>query len=237
MHIKEKRKNRPTNRTIRCCWDLIYRSSANERDTRAIYEIVLSMRIHFDCKILENYFRRSFFLVNGYCSISGFHSDLGVHLWKIPLEREFYSQMYLHSRVTHILTIKLLIRENSSYYLRRKTKKKKWSKTASPVSDCFTFFFSVIFSFISSLPLSFFLSYSMLCLFEHQAWTLLCIDATFSPPPSQRDPSNEDNRNEKTVKKGKKIKVMKQTDEKKEKRKKYDRETEQKRSNGPATQH
>lgn len=204
MHIKEKRKNRPTNRTIRCCWDLIYRSSANERDTRAIYEIVLSMRIHFDCKILENYFRRSFFLVNGYCSISGFHSDLGVHLWKIPLEREFYSQMYLHSRVTHILTIKLLIRENSSYYLRRKTKKKKWSKTASPVSDCFTFFFSVIFSFISSLPLSFFLSYSMLCLFEHQAWTLLCIDATFSPPPSQRDPSNEDNRNEKTVKKGKK---------------------------------
>lgn len=236
MHIKEKRKNRPTNRTIRCCWDLIYRSSANERDTRAIYEIVLSMRIHFDCKILENYFRRSFFLVNGYCSISGFHSDLGVHLWKIPLEREFYSQMYLHSRVTHILTIKLLIRENSSYYLRRKTKKKKWSKTASPVSDCFTFFFSVIFSFISSLPLSFFLSYSMLCLFEHQAWTLLCIDATFSPPPSQRDPSNEDNRNEKTVKKGKKIKV-KQTDEKKEKRKKYDRETEQKRSNGPATQH
>lgn len=213
MHIKEKRKNRPTNRTIRCCWDLIYRSSANERDTRAIYEIVLSMRIHFDCKILENYFRRSFFLVNGYCSISGFHSDLGVHLWKIPLEREFYSQMYLHSRVTHILTIKLLIRENSSYYLRRKTKKKKWSKTASPVSDCFTFFFfffPVIFSFISSLPLSFFLSYSMLCLFEHQAWTLLCIDATFSPPPSQRDPSNEDNRNEKTVKKGKKIKVMKQ---------------------------
>lgn len=213
MHIKKKEKNHPINRTIRCCRDLIYRSSANERDTRAIYEIVLSMRIHFDCKILENYFRRSFFLVNGYCSISGFHSDLGVHLWKIPLEREFYSQMYLHSRVTHILTIKLLIRENSSYYLRRKTKKKKWSKTASPVSDCFTFFFfffPVIFSFISSLPLSFFLSYSMLCLFEHQAWTLLCIDATFSPPPSQRDPSNEDNRNEKTVKKGKKIKVMKQ---------------------------
>lgn len=213
MHIKKKEKNHPINRTIRCCRDLIYRSSANERDTRAIYEIVLSMRIHFDCKILENYFRRSFFLVNGYCSISGFHSDLGVHLWKILLEREFYSQMYLHSRVTHILTIKLLIRENSSYYLRRKTKKKKWSKTASPVSDCFTFFFfffPVIFSFISSLPLSFFLSYSMLCLFEHQAWTLLCIDATFSPPPSQRDPSNEDNRNEKTVKKGKKIKVMKQ---------------------------
>lgn len=213
MHIKKKEKNHPINRTIRCCRDLIYRSSANERDTRAIYEIVLSMRIHFDCKILENYFRRSFFLVNGYCSISGFHSDLGVHLWKIPLEREFYSQMYLHSRVTHILTIKLLIRENSSYYLRRKTKKKKWSKTASPVSDCFTFFFfffPVIFSFISSLPLSFFLSYSMLCLFEYQAWTLLCIDATFSPPPSQRDPSNEDNRNEKTVKKGKKIKVMKQ---------------------------
>lgn len=153
MHIKKKEKNHPINRTIRCCRDLIYRSSANERDTRAIYEIVLSMRIHFDCKILENYFRRSFFLVNGYCSISGFHSDLGVHLWKIPLEREFYSQMYLHSRVTHILTIKLLIRENSSYYLRRKTKKKKWSKTASPVSDCFTFFFFFFPLFSpSSLP-------------------------------------------------------------------------------------
>lgn len=213
MHIKKKEKNHPINRTIRCCRDLIYRSSANERDTRAIYEIVLSMRIHFDCKILENYFRRSFFLVNGYCSISGFHSDLGVHLWKIPLEREFYSQMYLHSRVTHILTIKLLIRENSSYYLRRKTKRKSDRKRQVPFPIAlhfFFFFFPVIFSFISSLPLSFFLSYSMLCLFEHQAWTLLCIDATFSPPPSQRDPSNEDNRNEKTVKKGKKIKVMKQ---------------------------
>lgn len=166
MHIKEKRKNRPTNRTIRCCWDLIYRSSANERDTRAIYEIVLSMRIHFDCKILENYFRRSFFLVNGYCSISGFHSDLGVHLWKIPLEREFYSQMYLHSRVTHILTIKLLIRENSSYYLRRKTKKKKWSKTASPVSDCFTFFF-------------FFFRYFLLHLFPSSLFFSFLFDAVF----------------------------------------------------------
>lgn len=106
--------------------------------------------------------------------------------------------------------------------LAKKDEKKKWSKTASPVSDCFTFFFfffPVIFSFISSLPLSFFLSYSMLCLFEHQAWTLLCIDATFSPPPSQRDPSNEDNRNEKTVKKGKKIKVMKQADKKRKKKK------------------
>lgn len=158
MHIKKKEKNHPTNRTIRCCRDLIYRSSANERDTRAIYEIVLSMRIHFDCKILENYFRRSFFLVNGYCSISGFHSDLGVHLWKIPLEREFYSQMYLHSRVTHILTIKLLIRENSSYYLRRKTKKKKWSKTASPVSDCFTFFFFRYF-LLHLFPSSLFFSF------------------------------------------------------------------------------
>lgn len=158
MHIKKKEKNHPINRTIRCCRDLIYRSSANERDTRAIYEIVLSMRIHFDCKILENYFWRSFFLVNGYCSISGFHSDLGVHLWKIPLEREFYSQMYLHSRVTHILTIKLLIRENSSYYLRRKTKKKKWSKTASPVSDCFTFFFFRYF-LLHLFPSSLFFSF------------------------------------------------------------------------------
>lgn len=238
MHIKEKRKNRPTNRTIRCCWDLIYRSSANERDTRAIYEIVLSMRIHFDCKILENYFRRSFFLVNGYCSISGFHSDLGVHLWKIPLEREFYSQMYLHSRVIHIYSrsnflYEKILRTTCEERLKRKSDRKR----QVPFPIALHFFFSVIFSFISSLPLSFFLSYSMLCLFEHQAWTLLCIDATFSPPPSQRDPSNEDNRNEKTVKKGKKIKVMKQTDEKKEKRKKYDRETEQKRSNGPATQH
>lgn len=150
MHIKEKRKNRPTNRTIRCCWDLIYRSSANERDTRAIYEIVLSMRIHFDCKILENYFRRSFFLVNGYCSISGFHSDLGVHLWKIPLEREFYSQMYLHSRVTHILTIKLLIRENSSYYLRRKTKRKSDRKRQVPFPIALHFFFPLFSP--SSLP-------------------------------------------------------------------------------------
>lgn len=153
MHIKKKEKNHPINRTIRCCRDLIYRSSANERDTRAIYEIVLSMRIHFDCKILENYFRRSFFLVNGYCSISGFHSDLGVHLWKIPLEREFYSQMYLHSRVTHILTIKLLIRENSSYYLRRKTKRKSDRKrqVPFPIALHFFFFFSPLFS-PSSLP-------------------------------------------------------------------------------------
>lgn len=211
MHIKKKEKNHPINRTIRCCRDLIYRSSANERDTRAIYEIVLSMRIHFDCKILENYFRRSFFLVNGYCSISGFHSDLGVHLWKIPLEREFYSQMYLHSRVIHIYSrsnflYEKILRTTCEERLKRKSDRKR----QVPFPIALHFFFSVIFSFISSLPLSFFLSYSMLCLFEHQAWTLLCIDATFSPPPSQRDPSNEDNRNEKTVKKGKKIKVMKQ---------------------------
>lgn len=166
MHIKKKEKNHPINRTIRCCRDLIYRSSANERDTRAIYEIVLSMRIHFDCKILENYFRRSFFLVNGYCSISGFHSDLGVHLWKIPLEREFYSQMYLHSRVTHILTIKLLIRENSSYYLRRKTKRKSDRKRQVPFPIALHFFF-------------FFPRYFLLHLFPSSLFFSFLFDAVF----------------------------------------------------------
>lgn len=153
MHIKEKRKNRPTNRTIRCCRDLIYRSSANERDTRAIYEIVLSMRIHFDCKILENYFRRSFFLVNGYCSTSDFHSDLGVHLWKIPLEREFYSQMYLHSRVIHIYSrsnflYEKILRTTCEERLKRKSDRKR--QVPFPIALHFFFFFPLFSP--SSLP-------------------------------------------------------------------------------------
>lgn len=124
--------------------------------------------------------------------------------------------MYLHSRVIHIYSRSNFLYEKILRTTCEERRKEKVIENGkSRFRLLYIFFFSVIFSFISSLPLSFFLSYSMLCLFEHQAWTLLCIDATFSPPPSQRDPSNEDNRNEKTVKKGKKIKVMKQADKKK----------------------
>lgn len=122
-------------------------------------------------------------------------------------------ELHIYSR-SNFLYEKIL-RTTCEERLKRKSDRKR----QVPFPIALHFFFSVIFSFISSLPLSFFLSYSMLCLFEHQAWTLLCIDATFSPPPSQRDPSNEDNRNEKTVKKGKKIKVMKQADKKRKKKK------------------
>lgn len=169
MHIKKKEKNHPINRTIRCCRDLIYRSSANERDTRAIYEIVLSMRIHFDCKILENYFRRSFFSLMVTVQSVVFIL-ISVSICEKSLSRGNFTlkcictvELHIYSR-SNFLYEKIL-RTTCEERLKRKSDRKR----QVPFPIALHFFFSVIFSFISSLPLSFFLSYSMLCLFEHQA--------------------------------------------------------------------
>lgn len=155
MHIKKK--NCPTNRTIRCRWDLIYRSSANERDTRAIYEIILSMRIHFDVKFLKIISDGHFSLmvtVQPVVFILISVSICGKYSWEKLFEGILLSNVFAR-RVTHISRSNFLYEK-----ILRTTRGGRESdrKRQVPFSIALHFFFFVIFLlhlFPSSLSFSF----------------------------------------------------------------------------------
>lgn len=186
------------------------------------------MRIHFDVKFLKIISDGHFSLmvtVQPVVFILISVSICGKYSWEKLFEGILLSNVFAR-RVTHISRSNFLYEK-----ILRITRGGRESdrKRQVPFSIALHFFFFRYFS-PSSLPfLSLFFFFIRCCYSNIKRERFYASTPPF--PPSQRDPSNEDNRNEKTVK-GKKKWWSKQI-----KKKKYDRETEQKRSNGPATQH
>ena len=137
------------------------------------------MRIHFDVKFLKIISDGHFSLmvtVQPVVFILISVSICGKYSWEKLFEGILLSNVFAR-RVTHISRSNFLYEK-----ILRTTREdeKVIENDKFRFRLLYIFFFSLFFSFISSLPLSLFLFYSML-LFEYQAWTLLCIDATFSP--------------------------------------------------------